>query len=154
MTSGIDLVPIPRDGRVEATASPSLPEMQEVLAATSELYATAGYTPPWICYLVLKGGQVVGTCGFKSAPQGGRVEIAYFTFPPHEGAGLATAMAEVLVSLALRSDPTVTVFAQTLRGRNASHRVLEKTGFQQAGLVESSEDGTVLEWNLAVSPRR
>lgn len=50
-----------------------------------------------------KIGVAVGTCGFKSSPDQGRVEIAYFTFPDFEGRGLATAMAGELLAIAIGS---------------------------------------------------
>jgi hypothetical protein len=38
------------------------------------------------------------------------------------------------------------VFAQTLPERNASHRILEKLGFEAVGTINHPEDGEVLEW--------
>ena len=55
-------------------------------------------------------------------------------------------MGHALLEIALRSDPTVEVFAQTLVERNASHRVLEKLCFEVFGIVDHKEDGQVLEW--------
>ena len=158
MTTGFDLRPIERGGRVDVPAGTISPMLQEVLGATAGMYEAAGFVPPWICYVVMRDGQIVGTCGYKGPPQEGRVEIAYFTFPPNEGAGLATAMAQALVGLAAETDPNIGVFAQTLPGRNASHRVLEKLGFERAGLIEHPEDGTVQEWtrpkDAAATPLR
>jgi len=101
---------------------------------------------PWICYLAEVDDRVVGTCAFKGPPTGGRVEIAYFTFPAHEAKGIATRMGRALLEIALRTDPAVEVFAQTLVERNASHRVLEKLCFEVFGIVDHKEDGQVLEW--------
>jgi RimJ/RimL family protein N-acetyltransferase len=126
----------------------SSPVLSEVLQATAGLYETAGFAPPWICYLAFRDGANVGTCGFKAAPVEGRVEIAYFTFPPFEGQGIATAMASELLAIAASADPSVRVTARTLPQRNASHRVLEKLGFRSAEMVQDPEDGTVLEWRL------
>jgi RimJ/RimL family protein N-acetyltransferase len=142
----MELLPIPRDGRIDVPAGTRPQPLQEVLDATVGLYASAGFEPPWICYLAYEGGQLVGTCGYKGPPNGGRVEIAYFTFPPNEGRGLATAMARELVRIAGQADPRLVAFAQTLPGRNASHRVLEKAGFEQTALVTHPEDGLVQEW--------
>ena len=124
------------------------PALSEVLQATAALYESAGFVPPWICYLAILDGHCVGTCGFKTAPVQGRVEIAYFTFPPFEGRGIATAMAGELLAMATNADPSVRVTARTLPQRNASHRVLEKLGFRSAETVDDPEDGTVLEWRL------
>jgi [ribosomal protein S5]-alanine N-acetyltransferase len=140
------LLPILRGGALPEGVSP-LPEAADgVLAATSALYEAMGFIPPWICYIAVASDKVVGTCGFKGAPSHGRIEIAYFTFPGYEGKGIATQMARQLVSIARDADPDVIVAAQTLPGRNASHRILEKLGFTCLGPLEHPEDGTVLEW--------
>lgn len=122
-----------------------------VLAATATLYESVGYSPPWICYVAMAGDLIVGTCGFKSPPIHGRVEIACFTFPDYEGKGVATQMARQLVSMARSADSGVIVAAQTLPARNASHRVLEKVGFSCVEKLEHPEDGTVLEWHKSGS---
>jgi [ribosomal protein S5]-alanine N-acetyltransferase len=145
----VRLVPIQRGGLVtEDIGALSGPTVKGVLEATAGLYEAAGFAPPWICYFAMTNGRLVGTCGFKSAPHQGRVEIAYFTFPNYEGKGVATQMARLLLSIAREADATVTVTAQTLPGRNPSHRVLEKLGFSPTGSLEHPEDGTVLEWQM------
>jgi [ribosomal protein S5]-alanine N-acetyltransferase len=90
----------------------------------------------------------VETCGYKGKPQGGRVEIAYFTFPVFEGRGYASAMAKRLVAIAREHDSSVVVAAQTLPERNASHRVLEKLEFQHVDTIDHPEDGMVWAWQL------
>ena len=140
------LIPIQRGGNVEAGAGPLPAEADGVLHATSQLYQIVGFQPPWICYVALANDRVVGTCGFKSAPLDGRVEIAYFTFPGYEGKGMATQMARQLLSIAKDAQSDLIVAAQTLPERNASHRVLEKLGFTCQGSLHHPEDGTVLEW--------
>jgi [ribosomal protein S5]-alanine N-acetyltransferase len=144
--SRIDLVPIERGGIVAGPGMLLPPEMQSVLAAAASMYDLVGFNPPWICYLATSDGQAIGTCGFTNSPVEGRVEIAYFTFPDYEGRGIATTMAMGLADLALRSEPGVTVMAQTLADRNASHRVLEKSGFSPVGMLQHPEEGTVMEW--------
>jgi RimJ/RimL family protein N-acetyltransferase len=104
---------------------------------------------PWGAYLAIDPGtaEVVGTCAFKSAPHAdGGVEIAYFTFPPFEGRGYATAMAGALASLAFTATEVRRVFAHTLPGESASTRVLEKNGLQFAGEVVDPEEGRVWLW--------
>ncbi len=120
----------------------------EVLGSTVDLYARVGFEPPWISYLAVEDDGPVGICAFKSAPVEGSVEIAYFTFPDHEGRGIASQMAAQLVALAA-ARPGVRVTAQTLPERNASHRILEKTGFRAVGVFQHPEDGAVLEWHFA-----
>lgn len=141
------LVSIQPGGVIHENIGPLPAAADGLLASTSSLYDSAGYAPPWICYVAVANDTIVGTCGFKSAPSQGRVEIAYFTFPDYEGKGVATQMARRLVSIARDADPAVIVAAQTLPGRNASHRVLEKLGFVRIGTLEHPDDGTVLEWH-------
>jgi [ribosomal protein S5]-alanine N-acetyltransferase len=122
---------------------------REVGKAMCQMYQAQGFAPPWIGYFAQEDGAVVGTCAFKGPPQDGRVEIAYFTFPEHEGRGIATEMARQLVALARRAAPGITVAAQTLPEENASTTVLHKLGFQNTGLLNHPEDGPVWEWRLA-----
>lgn len=140
------LIPIQRDGSITEDLG-ALPAIaSEVKAAAAQLYESAGFEPPWICYLAITNERVVGTCGFKGAPGQGRVEIAYFTFPGYEGKGVATQMARKLLLVAGNAIPEVVIAAQTLPARNASHRILEKLDFSCIGPLEHPEDGTVLEW--------
>ena len=143
------LHPIQTGGIVSGDAGQLPAATREVLQATASLYERTGFTPPWICYIATVSDRPVGTCGFKSAPEHGRIEIAYFTFPGLEGSGIATQMARSLIAMATDADPGVVVAAQTLPERNASHRVLEKLGFTCIGSLEHPEDGTVLEWQKA-----
>ena len=115
---------------------------------TFEFQARVGATAPWVGYLTADAatGQIVGTCGFKGNPTPeGTVEIAYGTVPGFEGRGWATAVAQKMVEIAAQSGVRC-VLAHTLPERNASCRVLEKTGFEFVGEVEDPEDGTVWQW--------
>jgi RimJ/RimL family protein N-acetyltransferase len=76
------------------------------------------------------------------------VEIAYFTFPDHEGLGIATAMARELIRIARAALPDVVVTAQTLPEENASTHILRKLGFAQAGIAHDDDAGEVWEWHL------
>jgi ribosomal-protein-alanine N-acetyltransferase len=145
----IELIPIDVDGTPRDFDHALSAPAREVLLATGALYAAVGFKEPWIGYLVVASSQAVGTCGFKSPPLDGRVEIAYFTFPEYENRGLATQMAGQLIALAHGTAPDVQIFAQTLPERNASTRVLEKLGFRRVGTVDHPEDGEVWEWQLA-----
>jgi RimJ/RimL family protein N-acetyltransferase len=51
--------------------------------------------------------------------------------------------------IARDAQPDLTVAAQTLPEHNASHRVLEKPGFECRGSLAHPEDGTVLEWQMS-----
>lgn len=142
------LVPIDPDGTPRGVRG-ALPKMvNEVLVATKALYAAVGFHEPWVGYLALDGPTPVGTCGYKSPPVDGRVEIAYYTFPEFEGKGVATAMAAELVAMALDEAPDLIVAAQTLPESNASTRILKKLGFRQVGTAQDDEVGEVWEWQL------
>ncbi len=144
--AGLELIPIERNGHLRGFDG-FLPEVtRDVLRATTNLYDTVGFQEPWIGYLAVESSVVVGACGFKAPPRSGRVEIAYFTFPGCEGRGVATAMAAKLLKIAAMTKPGIRVVAQTLPERSASHRVLEKLGFQQMGTVDHPDDGVVVEW--------
>jgi Acetyltransferase (GNAT) domain len=56
-------------------------------------------------YLVLENEAIVGTCAFRSPPQNGEVEIAYFTFPEFEGRGFATEMGRRLIQIVKDTEP-------------------------------------------------
>jgi ribosomal-protein-alanine N-acetyltransferase len=151
----MELTAILRVGTPERPVHDLPASAPEVLAAMARLYETAGFVRPWIGYLALEGGVCVGTCAFKSAPRDGSVEIAYFSFLGNEGRGVATRMAAALIAIARRADPQVAIKAQTLPEENASTAVLRKLGFEQVGVVEHPEDGTVWEWRLGNGhPRR
>ena len=148
MSNTVSLITIDRDGTPRSYGGP-LPEVTvEVFRKTRKLYESVGFEEPWVGYLALADSTPVGTCAFKSPPRDGRVEIAYFTFPGHEGCGLATAMAAELVVIARQNRPSVLVAAQTLPERNTSHRILEKLGFRHIATIDHPEDGTVWEWQL------
>ena len=85
-------------------------------------------------------------CAFTSAPSAGRVEIAYHTFPPFEGQGVATAMVSELLTRARQADPEIDLFAHTLPERNASTTILRKLGFEFLGEVTHPEEGAIWEW--------
>jgi RimJ/RimL family protein N-acetyltransferase len=142
----LELVPIEHDGTPRGYGGELIEEARDGLEAAVDFYRAMGFEEPWISYLGVADRAVVGICSFKSRPIDGRVEIGYFTFPQHEGRGVATAMAGELIAIAATHDPDVLVTAQTLCERSASHRVLEKLGFHTVGTVEHPQDGAVLEW--------
>jgi RimJ/RimL family protein N-acetyltransferase len=113
--------------------------------------------PPWIGYLAIDTSTriIAGTCAFKGNPNGeNMVEIAYFTFPDHEGKGFATAMAHELVQIALSQPEAPTIIAHTLPQTNASTKVLQKVGMTFVGDVVDPEDGSVWRWQYEPPPHR
>jgi [ribosomal protein S5]-alanine N-acetyltransferase len=127
--------------------------VQAVAQQTRSFVQQRGITAPWGGYLAIDPVTriVVGTCAFKGPPDvRGEVELAYFTFPTHEGQGYATAMARTLCDRAAASGGVRLVRAHTLPERNASVRVLEKLGFRWGGEVHDPEDGPVWRWEWQV----
>lgn len=128
-----------------------LERLRELVTQSLAFQDRIGATPPWVGYLAVREreGDVIGCCGFKGDPDdAGTVEIAYYTFPDHEGRGLATAMAAELVAIARTDARARRVIAHTLPEPNASTRVLAKNGFAFAGDVVDPEDGPV--WRFAL----
>ena len=121
--------------------------LKDLCASVIAIYPQGTPQLPWAGYLAEEDGGIVGTCAFKSPPISGAVEIAYFTFPEHEGRGVATRMARRLVELAVEHG-VATIRAQTLPERNASTRIIEKLGFELQGTVNHPEDGEVWEWRI------
>lgn len=141
----MELVEVPLSGTPALPVTPDAYTMQ-MIEANQAFYGRVGFAPPWTCYLALRYGTVVGTCGFKGAPKAGEVEIAYHTFPAHEGRGVATAMAEALVRLAFVTDPSVRVTAQTRPTNTTSSRILQRLGFIRTADGHDDEIGPVHCW--------
>lgn len=143
----MELIEIGQTGDLRETISQS-DVLRSIVEATVDLYERGGFIRPWIGYVAVMDEVSVGTCGFKSPPVNGGVEIAYFTFPARESQGIATWMARELVRIAKQTDASLKVIAQTLPVGNASTAVLKKVGFRFAGPVDHPEDGLVWEWEL------
>lgn len=146
----IRLIEIGPDGR-PVEELPLSEMVRSVGDSTVGVYQKTGYVRPWIGYLAEREGRVVGTCAFKSPPQEGRVEIAYFTFPEYEGKGVATQMARRLVQIARDADRGIGIVAQTLPQECASTSILRKLGFHRNGVAHDDEVGDVWEWKMSVT---
>jgi ribosomal-protein-alanine N-acetyltransferase len=142
----MDLEPITQEllGRPDVAA---LKLLADVCTDVLKMYPAEGPQLPWVGYLAGESGVFAGTCAFKTPPNEDGVEIAYFTFPGHEGRGVATRMAKRLVEIA-EINGVSKVRAQTLPEKNASTHILEKLGFTCIGSVQHPEDGEVWEWRL------
>ena len=125
----------------------------EALGQTVALLTADPRPNPWGSYLACDGGDGVGLCAFKTAPDSqGRVEIAYFTFPSYERRGYATGMAGALVRIA-RAGGASLVVANTLPQENASNAALRRNGCAFAGETIDPEDGLVWRWEQRLSER-
>ena len=122
----------------------------EAVDAHIALYEKTEAVAPWIAYLARtpNARTFVGICSFKGMCCDGRVEIAYFTFPPCRSRGHGAAMAAQLVDLALRHPDVVEVIAHTSPEENESSRILRKLCFALDGVVQDPEDGTIWRWSL------
>lgn len=78
----------------------------------------------------------VGCCGINLL-DGYAVELFYAVVPEYWGRGFATEMGQALTSYALDVLGVTMVKAFIVPGHEASKRVAEKLGFQEAGLVEN-----------------
>ena len=121
--------------------------------ATLAFYERTGADLPWISYLGKESGRILGFCSFVGAPKDDVVEIAYFTFPPYEGSGIATAMTGCLIAIARRELTLRAVIAHTLQEENASTRILTKHGFQRDGIAIDADAGEVWRWKLALKSK-
>lgn len=100
---------------------------------------------PWCSYAVRRDDALVGMASFKGPPEGGKVEIAYLTFKPFEGQGIARQATNLLLAIA-REHGVKGLRAHTLPEINASTRVLERAGFECLGDVIDPDDGRVWRW--------
>jgi RimJ/RimL family protein N-acetyltransferase len=122
--------------------------LHSVIEGQLALYDRTQAVAPWIGYLAhdVQTGELVGSCSFIGNGANGSAEIAYFTFPQFEGAGVATAMARELLAVAARAgNPDLHAF--TLPEENASTRILEKLGFTCTGEGHDEDAGVVWRWD-------
>lgn len=147
------LVPIGADADTEGLAETLAPGFggdpaaaREILIQTVDFLTREPRPDPWGSYVGYAGGTAVALGAFKSAPdEAGTVEIAYMTFPAHEGKGYARAMVPTLYAMAIENGASLVV-AHTLPEENASNRALRSSGFAFAGEVSDPEDGLVWRW--------
>ena len=127
------------------------PLVVAVVHTTARMVARNGAPRPWRGYLgVTPEHGAVGTCGFKSAPADGEVELAYFTFPLFEGRGLGKQMAARLVEIARASQAVSTLVALTRPETSKSTSVLQALGFSNTGEAHDPSDGLVWRWEKAI----
>jgi RimJ/RimL family protein N-acetyltransferase len=145
--------------RCDEDGSPveSLPNMPPDVAAncagTADLYRRVGYAAPWVGYVAVAEGVIVGGGAFVGPPTDGVAEIAYYTCSGCEGRGYATRTATALVEIARRHDPAVGLKAFTLMQGNASTRILQRLGFSVVGTAQDPDAGEVWEWRALSEAR-
>lgn len=105
----------------------------------------------WWVYLFIhvKDQALIGYGGFKGkADEAGMVEIGYAICVPYQGQGLATEAARGLIDYAFLHPHIKMVDAHTLAERNASVKVLEKTGMTCIEQVNDPDEGEVWHWRV------
>ena len=120
-----------------------------VLTTLAAVQGPVPWQPHWA---MTEDDLPVGLCGFKGDLKTDRsVEIAYFTFPPFEGRGVATAMVRAMNRIAWNHGAAA-VEARTLPERNGSVVALERNGFEFVGEADDPEDGAVWVWRAQIPP--
>ena len=123
-------------------------DCQQLLTMYQDFYPEIGYHPPWVGYFIIRNDQIVGSCGFTGKPEGGKVELAYWTFPGFEGEGISSFACGELVRIARQEDPSLIITAKTAPEYNASTRILQKNGFHFSEVVQDHEIGDAWLWIL------
>lgn len=92
--------------------------------------------------------RLVGCGGYKGPPDAnGSVEIGYSMLQSYREQGLATEGVMTLLDWAYENEAVKSVTALTRADRDASHRVLEKAGFQLLRTrFDEAEDCDIVEW--------
>lgn len=138
------LIPITKD----ISTSSNLVRNEVLERLIHHILNSNGYSErkaPWLGYFAQVGDDYVGSCGFKSKPFDGRVEIAYETFEAFRQKGYATEMCRQLNKIA--AIEKIQVFALTTIGNTTSERVLENNHFKKV-LQRRDHDGTLVnEWH-------
>lgn len=138
------LIPITKDN----SSSSKLVRNEVLERLIQRILNSDGYSEreaPWLGYFAKVGDDYVGSCGFKSNPLNGRVEIAYETFEPFRQKGYATEMCRQLNKIA--TIEKIQVFALTTIENTTSERVLENNNFIKV-LQRKDHDGTLVnEWH-------
>jgi [ribosomal protein S5]-alanine N-acetyltransferase len=120
----------------------------EALGPTRDAVAADPSGAAWGTRFFVAGDppELVGWGGFKGPPRDGVVELGYEIAESRHGRGLATAATRAMLGEAFADDAVTLVTAHTLPERNASNRVLVKTGFAYDG--EAREGGEVV-WRFS-----
>ena len=145
---GFRLVDCGRDGRPIEPLGELPSEMQQTIATTAAFYDQIGFQPPWIGYVAVDDGTIVGGGAFVGPPQDNRVEIAYFTLPRHQRLGHAARTAAALVAVARAAQPGVELYAKTAPEDGPSPAILTRLGFRRADVVVDHEIGEAWAWLL------
>lgn len=124
------------------------------VAARALKLRAEGRPEPWSStFLIIDDseGKIVGGCGFKTAPDDGRVEVGYGVAPSARGRGAATAALQMLLDKAFDAGAQEVV-AEVIPTNHASIRVVRKAGFLQSGSRLDEAGEFVVRWIKCRSP--
>ncbi len=143
------LYKILKDGTCEADVYYESETLEKILETYRCMYKAVGYEEPWVAYVAFHGYDVAGTCAFRSRPQQGSVEIAYYTFPPYQGRGIGSRMVTALMEIARGEDPSIIIVVRVVGGDTPANSILKKFGFKLV-TTETASDGEaeIWEWHL------
>lgn len=158
-TERIELVPIevanlqrlaafePPDFGSIAVPQGSLPPRKVVERALSNLEAgiPAVWCLPYLIFPVTRE-TIFGSCGFKGAPQEGRVEISYGLASPYRRRGIGTAAIGQLLHIAAASEAVSEVTAHIVKRHAASERLVRRLGFAPRREFVDLDGADVVMW--------
>jgi ribosomal-protein-alanine N-acetyltransferase len=102
-----------------------------------------------MAFAIEHGGEAVGGIGFKVGVDIARlsIEMGYWLAEPFWGRGLTTRAVTATSDWAFDNFKVVRIFATVFSHNVASMRVLEKSGFQQEGILRRSaiKNGVILD---------
>lgn len=105
----------------------------------------------WWTYLPILESEnmLIGTCGYKGKPdENGIVEIGYEVAESYRNKGLATEIAQQLITKAFANQNVKTVQAHTLAEENSSVKVLQKCKMLKIEEINDPDDGKLWKWEI------
>lgn len=112
-----------------------------------------GKPPQWCStyYMVRNSdGVIVGSCGFKDAPAGRRVEIGYGVAPEARRQGVATAAVQALLAIGAASGEVDEILAQVNPDNIASNGVVRHCGFTALDIRCDDDGEQLMQWLATV----
>ena len=134
---------------LNATVPDGWPVSPEVQPLFRDMLKSDPSVSGWLGYAAVLRSErvVVGDIGFLGPPDAsGCVEIGYSVLAARRGRGYAVEMMEILIRWAFKDDRVRRIVAHTDPDNPASMRVLEKNGFQRAGLSAFLDQGDKIFW--------
>lgn len=145
MTIHLEPLPLNADKSLPIFASE---DCQTLLQAWDDFYPVIGFQPPWIGYIAVCDGQIIGSGALIHSSEDRTAEVSYWTFKAWEGQGVGSEICRQLVAIARAADPTLRIIAKTAPEENASTSILKRNGFAYSGVVQDHEIGDAWLWTL------